>query len=80
MDLSAPMPVDQSNVNLGKIVLLPKKPDESAKKIRDKIRESFRAEVAVIVSDTFAGLKGGQVDMAVGPLGNRTFQRLQRKN
>jgi len=59
--------VDQSNVDLGKVVLLPKRPDESARKIRDKIREVLKVEVAVIVSDTFGRpWREGQVDVAIG--------------
>jgi len=66
--------VDQSNVDLGKIVLLPRRPDESAKKIRDKIRESTKAEVAVIISDTFGRpWREGQVDVAIGLSGIEPF-------
>jgi len=72
--------VDQSNVDMGKIVLLPKKPDESAKKIRDRIRESFRAEVAVIVSDTFGRpWREGQVDVAIGLSGIEPFNDYRGK-
>src|SRR5579872_3350521 len=45
--------VDQSNVDLGKIVLLPKNPDESARKIRNGVKTRKGVEVAVIISDTF---------------------------
>lgn len=66
--------VDQSNVELGKIVLLPKKPDESAKKIRDRIRESSKTDVAVIISDTFGRpWREGQVDVAIGLSGLDPF-------
>lgn len=62
--------VDQSNVESGKIVLLPKKPDESARKIRKGIKRSTGKEVAVIISDTFGRpWREGQVDVAVGASG-----------
>ena len=66
--------VDQSNVDLGKIVLLPKRPDESARKIRDRIREELKAEVAVIIYDTFGRpWREGQVDVAIGLSGIEPF-------
>lgn len=66
--------VDQSNVDLGKIVLLPKRPDVSAKKIRERIRESMKADVAVIISDTFGRpWREGQVDVAIGLSGIEPF-------
>lgn len=66
--------VDQSNVDLGKVVLLPKRPDESAKKIRNKIRSVTKAEVAVIISDTFGRpWREGQIDVAIGLSGIDPF-------
>jgi len=66
--------VDQSNVKLGKVVLLPKRPDKSAKKIRDKLREDSKAEVAVIISDTFGRpWREGQIDVAIGLAGIDPF-------
>jgi len=66
--------VDQSNVELGRVVLLPKRPDESAKKIRDKLREDLKAEVAVIISDTFGRpWREGQIDVAIGLAGIDPF-------
>ena len=63
--------VDQSNVDLGKIVLLPVKPDESARKIREKVNQSLRIDVAVIISDTFGRpWREGQVDVSYWSLGN----------
>jgi len=65
---------DQSNVELGRIVLLPKKPDESAKKIRERIKEETKADVAVIISDTFGRpWREGQVDVAIGISGLDPF-------
>jgi coenzyme F420-0:L-glutamate ligase / coenzyme F420-1:gamma-L-glutamate ligase len=61
-------------VDVGKIVLLPKRPDESAKKIRDRIRQELKADVAVIISDTFGRpWREGQVDVAIGLSGIEPF-------
>ncbi|MDA4131219.1 MAG: coenzyme F420-0:L-glutamate ligase [Thaumarchaeota archaeon] len=66
--------VDQSNVDLGKIVLLPKNPDESARRIREAIREKIGIETAVIISDTFGrAWREGQVDVAIGLSGLDPF-------
>jgi coenzyme F420-0:L-glutamate ligase / coenzyme F420-1:gamma-L-glutamate ligase len=66
--------VDQSNVDLGKIVLLPSKPDESARRIREKVSEAQRIDVAVIISDTFGrAWREGQIDVAVGISGIDPF-------
>ena len=62
--------VDQSNVESGKVVLLPKNPDESARKIRQGIKRATGKEVAVIISDTFGRpWREGQVDVAIGTSG-----------
>jgi coenzyme F420-0:L-glutamate ligase/coenzyme F420-1:gamma-L-glutamate ligase len=61
---------DQSNVDLGKIVLLPKNPDESARKIRNEIKIRNGVDLAVIISDTFGRpWREGQVDVAIGLAG-----------
>ena len=66
--------VDQSNVDLGRIVLLPSKPDESARKIREKVNQVLKVDVAVIISDTFGRpWREGQVDVAIGISGIDPF-------
>ncbi|HXQ92164.1 MAG TPA: coenzyme F420-0:L-glutamate ligase [Nitrososphaerales archaeon] len=66
--------VDQSNIDLGKIVLLPTKPDESARKIREKISQVLKIDVAVIISDTFGRpWREGQIDVAIGISGIDPF-------
>jgi coenzyme F420-0:L-glutamate ligase/coenzyme F420-1:gamma-L-glutamate ligase len=66
--------VDQSNVDLGKIVLLPSNSDESARKIREEIFYSLKIEVAVIISDTFGrAWREGQIDVAIGISGIDPF-------
>lgn len=72
--------VDQSNVDRGKIVLLPKRPDESAKKIREGIRRATKKAVAVIISDTFGrAWREGQVDVAIGIAGIHPFSDYRGK-
>ncbi|HZW56311.1 MAG TPA: coenzyme F420-0:L-glutamate ligase [Nitrososphaerales archaeon] len=66
--------VDQSNVESGKIVLLPKRPDDSAKRIRNLIRRREKIDVAIIISDTFGRpWREGQVDVAIGIAGIDPF-------
>ena len=63
--------VDKSNVPGDDIVsLLPVDPDESARRIRERIREIKGVDVAVIVSDTFGrAWRIGQVNFAIGVAG-----------
>src|SRR5579884_1678535 len=67
--------VDQSNVKRGMVVLLPRRPDISARKIRDEIRKTLGREVAVIISDTFGRpWREGQTDVAIGLSGIDPFR------
>lgn len=62
--------VDNSNVPLGQIVLLPEDPDGSARAIRDGVQERRGANVAVVVSDTAGrAWREGQTDIAIGAAG-----------
>lgn len=62
--------VDQSNVELGAVTLLPEDPDRSAQTLRDQIRERTGLDVAVIVSDTFGRpWREGLANVAVGIAG-----------
>lgn len=66
--------VNLSNVGLNKLVLLPLNPDKSAERIRTKISEGARAEIAVIVSDSFGrAWRKGQVNVAIGLSGLDPF-------
>lgn len=66
--------VDQSNVKLGSLVLLPKRPDKSASEIRKTIRKMTNTKVAVIITDTFGRpWREGQVDIAIGIAGIEPF-------
>lgn len=63
--------VDQSNVPGGRMVaLLPKNPDRTARKIRQKIMKLTGKDVAVIISDTHGRpLREGEINIAVGVAG-----------
>ncbi|MFQ6052695.1 MAG: coenzyme F420-0:L-glutamate ligase [Candidatus Bathyarchaeia archaeon] len=67
--------VDRSNVEEGFACLLPEDPDESALRIRDRIRELTGREVAVIITDTWGRpWRLGQVDFAIGVAGMSPFR------
>lgn len=62
--------VDQSNVGLKQVALLPKDSDRSARQIRDEILRRTGKQVGVIVSDSFGrAWRVGTVDVAVGVAG-----------
>ncbi|KQW49415.1 F420-dependent oxidoreductase [Nocardioides sp. Root1257] len=62
--------IDNSNVPLGQIVLLPEDPDGTARALRDGIREQAGVNVAVIISDTAGrAWREGQTDIAIGAAG-----------
>jgi coenzyme F420-0:L-glutamate ligase/coenzyme F420-1:gamma-L-glutamate ligase len=65
--------VDASNVPGGDVVtLLPEDPDASARAMRDRLAETARVEVAVIVSDSFnRPWREGSVNVALGVAGMR---------
>jgi len=58
--------VDLSNSPEGKATLLPRDPDESARKIREKIEEETGKNIAVIISDSEVTIRGGSMDIAIG--------------
>ena len=60
--------VDQSNVDV--VALLPVDPDGSARAFRDAVRAQTRAEVHVIIADTFGRpWREGLVNIAIGVAG-----------
>jgi coenzyme F420-0:L-glutamate ligase / coenzyme F420-1:gamma-L-glutamate ligase len=63
--------VDLSNVAGGEVAtLLPKDPDASASRIRDRLRTRTGIEVAVVVSDTFGRpWREGLTNVAIGAAG-----------
>ena len=63
--------VDASNApEEDELVLLPLDPDESARRLRDRIGSLRRARPAVVVSDSFGrAWRVGQTDVAIGAAG-----------
>jgi len=69
--------VDASNVEVGRLVLLPLDPDESARRLRAELRVATGARVGVIVTDTFGRpWRHGQTDLAVGAAGITVLDEL----
>jgi coenzyme F420-0:L-glutamate ligase/coenzyme F420-1:gamma-L-glutamate ligase len=68
--------VDRSNVEGERnMVLLPKDPDASARKIRQEIRKLTGCDVAVIVSDTHGRpLRRGEINVAIGVAGMKPIR------
>ncbi len=68
--------VDRSNVpGERNVALLPKDPDESARRIRRKIRDLTGRDVAVIISDTHGrALRRGQINVAIGIAGIKAIR------
>lgn len=66
--------VDQSNVERGRLALLPLDPDASARRVRARLAHLTGAEVAVIVADTFGrAWRIGQTNVAIGVAGIDPF-------
>ncbi|MDQ3985585.1 MAG: coenzyme F420-0:L-glutamate ligase [Actinomycetota bacterium] len=66
--------VDSSNVEPGKVALLPLDPDLSARRIWARIKSLTGADVGVIVSDTFGrAWRIGQTNVAIGVAGIDPF-------
>lgn len=69
---------DLSNVEAGWVALLPRDPDRSARRIRDRIAATLGVEVGVIVTDTFGRpWRLGVVDVAIGCAGIRPIVDLR---
>jgi coenzyme F420-0:L-glutamate ligase/coenzyme F420-1:gamma-L-glutamate ligase len=67
--------VDQSNVGLRQVTLLPKDPDRSAREIRKEIRQRTGKNPAVIISDSFGRTwRIGTVDVAIGIAGMKPIK------
>lgn len=62
--------VDQSNIGLREVALLPQDPDRSAREIRSEIASATGKTPAVIISDSFGrAWRLGTVDVAIGVAG-----------
>jgi coenzyme F420-0:L-glutamate ligase/coenzyme F420-1:gamma-L-glutamate ligase len=67
--------IDASNVEAGRVVLLPEDPDASARAIRAGIRERTGRNVGVVVTDTAGrAWREGQTDIAIGAAGLRVLE------
>ncbi|MEM3715513.1 MAG: coenzyme F420-0:L-glutamate ligase [Thermoprotei archaeon] len=68
--------LDFSNSPEGYCTLPPKDPDESAKRMRERIRELTNKEVAIVITDTEWKLdKFGSIDIAIGSSGIQPVSR-----
>ncbi len=66
--------IDASNVEGDNIVLLPRDPDLSARRLRARLERMSGARLAVIVSDTFGrAWRLGQTNVAIGIAGMEPF-------
>lgn len=62
--------IDVSNAEEGMAILLPEKPDASARSLQARLSEAFGCHVGVIVSDTFGrAWREGLVNVALGVAG-----------
>lgn len=73
--------VDRSNTGgQDLVVLLPERPDKSARRLRDELREITGVPVGVVISDSFGRpWREGQVNVAIGSAGVlplRDYRRL----
>lgn len=68
--------IDKSNVSgEDSYALLPKNPDESAKRIRSRIMKLTGRKVAVVICDTYSRpFRRGQVEFAIGIAGINPFK------
>ena len=67
--------IDRSNVEKGLILLPPKDPDGSARRIRERIKELTGKNVGVIITDTNGRcFRKGVVGVAIGASGVRIFR------
>jgi coenzyme F420-0:L-glutamate ligase/coenzyme F420-1:gamma-L-glutamate ligase len=67
--------VDQSNVDLDCVALLPEDPDRSAQGLRERVLQLTETDVPVIVSDTFGRpWREGLTNVAIGIAGLQPMQ------
>lgn len=74
--------VDRSNIaphDVGKVVLLPRDPDQSARVIRAKVQEQADKTIAVIINDSCGrDYRDGSVGMAIGLAGIRAIETAEK--
>ena len=62
--------IDNSNVEVGRSILLPEDPDASARTLRAAFRDRAGVNVAVVITDTAGrAWRDGQTDIAIGAAG-----------
>ncbi len=68
--------VDASNsTDAESLIVLPRDPDASARRIRARLRESSGVSVGVLITDSFGrAWRNGQVDIAIGLAGMRPLE------
>lgn len=67
--------IDASNVEAGTVLLLPRDPDASARRLRAALAERAGVNVGVVVTDTAGrAWRDGQTDLAIGAAGLRVLQ------
>lgn len=69
--------IDRSNIGPGRdecVLLLPKDPDTSARRIAEALRQACGAEVGIVISDSFGRpWRNGVVNVAIGAWGIQTL-------
>ena len=72
--------VDHSNVPKDVLCLLPSNPDNTARKLRSKIMKVTKANIAVVITDTFGRpWREGQTGVAIGISGLRPLESYKGK-
>jgi coenzyme F420-0:L-glutamate ligase/coenzyme F420-1:gamma-L-glutamate ligase len=70
--------IDRSNTRAGTVVLLPRDPDASARRIRIALERATGCRLAVVVTDTFGRtFRNGVTDVAIGCAGLRPILDLR---
>jgi coenzyme F420-0:L-glutamate ligase / coenzyme F420-1:gamma-L-glutamate ligase len=70
--------VDQSNVGGDSVTLLPKDPDASAERLRSALGAASRAQIGVVISDTFGrAWREGQTNIAIGVAGVEALRHFE---
>jgi coenzyme F420-0:L-glutamate ligase / coenzyme F420-1:gamma-L-glutamate ligase len=68
--------VDNSNVAVGELALLPVDPDASARRLRADLRRLLGVDIAVVITDTMGrAWRIGQTDTAIGSAGLTVLHR-----
>lgn len=76
--------IDRSNATTDQgrtVVLVPKDPDASARKIREKLMTETSKKIAVIINDSFGRpYREGSVGMAIGISGVSAIQKVEKQD